>query len=243
MTWVSSCVEGDAGFGRVLRMPWRGRFMCPFAVAVLGLRYLRINVSDKCGHPLRNPRRTALRRVEILGLQRDWWVNLTALARVRTECVNVANARGGACSELEEPRMCGARSKQRPGHGRTWGPGVVHTPFGMGKVHKSVEGSLNPRKITCPLYRTSHFMSSKTTLHPALHRGRIPMRDATVNDGTMCPVRTVGRPGIAMSQICEDWTCLPSGKLICSGLVATRLLTTSTPSMMKMDVAPVSAIA
>ena len=69
------------------------------------------------------------------------------------------------------------------------------------------------------------------------------MSEATINDGTMCPVRTVGKPGILMSQTCEDWTWLPSGKLIWSGLVATRLLTTSTPSIMKMDVAPVSAIA
>ncbi len=67
-------------FGRVLRIPCRGRFMWPFAKAVLGLRYLRINRSDKLGHPLRNPRRTALRRVEILGLHRDWWANFTALA-------------------------------------------------------------------------------------------------------------------------------------------------------------------
>jgi hypothetical protein len=44
------------------------------------LRYLSINVSDKLGHPLRNHWRTALRRVEILGLQRDWCANLTALA-------------------------------------------------------------------------------------------------------------------------------------------------------------------
>jgi hypothetical protein len=81
------------------------------------------------------------------------------------------------------------------------------------------------------------------TLHPALHRGRIPIRDATVKDGTMCPVKTVGNPGISMLQTCEDCTFLPSGKLIVRGLLATRLLITSMPSIMKMDVAPVSAMA
>jgi len=46
-----------------------------------------------------------------------------------------------------------------------------------------------------------------------------------------------------MSQTCVDLTFFPSGKLMMSGLVAMRLLTTSTPSIIKMDVAPVSAIA
>jgi hypothetical protein len=71
----------------------------------------------------------------------------------------------------------------------------------------------------------------------------MPMSDATVKDGTMCPNKTVGNPGIIMSQTCVDLTFFPSGKLMVSGLVAMHLLTTSTPSMIKMDVAPVSAIA
>jgi len=71
----------------------------------------------------------------------------------------------------------------------------------------------------------------------------MPMSDATVKDGTMCPNKTVGNPGIIMSQTCVDLTFFPSGKVMISGLVAMRLLTTSTPSMIKMDVAPVSAIA
>lgn len=69
------------------------------------------------------------------------------------------------------------------------------------------------------------------------------MRDATDKDGTMCPVKTVGNPGIIMSQTCEDCTIRPSGKFTVSGLSAIRLLSTSTPSIIKMDVAPVSAIA
>ena len=87
------------------RIPCRGRFMWPFAVAVLGLRYLRINRSDKLGHPLRNPHRTALRRVEILGLHRDWWANFMALAQVFTECVNVARVVPGSLVSIWR---CGA---------------------------------------------------------------------------------------------------------------------------------------
>ena len=80
--WHRICVFGMLGLtlGRVLLMPWRGRFMWPFAVAVLGFRYFSTSVSFILGHPLRNPRRTALRSEEILGLHRDWCANLTAFA-------------------------------------------------------------------------------------------------------------------------------------------------------------------
>ena len=46
-----------------------------------------------------------------------------------------------------------------------------------------------------------------------------------------------------MSQTCDDATFLPSGKLIVRGLVAGLLLITSTPSIIKIEVAPVSAMA
>ena len=70
------------------------------------------------------------------------------------------------------------------------------------------------------------------------------MSDATVNDGTTWPNKIVGNPGMVMLHTCDDLTFLPSGKFIVSGVVATRLLTTSTPSMIKIDVvAPVSAMA
>ena len=59
----------------------------------------------------------------------------------------------------------------------------------------------------------------------------------------MCPVKISGKPGIVMSQTCDDLTFLPSGKLIVRGLGAGLLLTTSTPSIIKIDVAPVSAMA
>jgi hypothetical protein len=90
---------------------------------------------------------------------------------------------------------------------------------------------------------TSHFLSSKTTVHPALQRGRMPIRDAAVNEGTMCPNKMVGKPGMVMSHTCDNLTFFPSGRLMVSGVVAIRLLTTSMPSIIKMDVAPVLAIA
>ena len=119
--------------------------------------------------------------------------------------------------------MCGARSKQGPGRDRILGPGVVRTFFPMGNVHKSVDGSLNPLKITFPLKSTSHFLSSNTTLQPALQRGRMPIREATVNEGTMCPNRIVGKPGMVTSQTCDDLTFFPSGRLMVRGVVAIRL--------------------
>jgi hypothetical protein len=111
-------------------------------VVELGLRYLSINVSNKLGHPLRNPWWMALRRVEILGLQRDWCANLTALAQVCTECVRVARVTP-VCVSLVSIGRCEARLLQGPGHGRTVGPGAVHTFVGIGRVHKLVLGSLN----------------------------------------------------------------------------------------------------
>jgi hypothetical protein len=43
--------------------------------------------------------------------------------------------------------------------------------------------------------------------------------------------------------MCVDLICLPSGRLIVSDFIAGRLFFTSAPSMTKIDVAPVSAIA
>jgi hypothetical protein len=45
----------------------------------------------------------------------------------------------------------------------------------------------------------------------------MPINDATVNLGTMCPVKIVGRPGIMMLHMCVDFTLLPSSKLIVNG--------------------------
>jgi hypothetical protein len=46
-----------------------------------------------------------------------------------------------------------------------------------------------------------------------------------------------------MSHTCVDFIFLPSGMLMHKGLLVRRLFTTSAPSIMNMDVAPVSAMA
>ncbi len=117
------------------------------------------------------------------------------------------------------------------------GPGLI------GSIHKFVAASFHPRKIRLPLYKTLHLLSSNVTVHPALQSGRMLMRDATARVGTMCPTSTVGRPGMAMSQTCVDITLLPLGKLMVIGRVATFLLLTLVFSIIKIDVAPVSAMA
>ncbi len=83
----SQIVVDNACLGWVLLILCHGRFMWPLAVAGLGLRYLSISFSDKLGHPLRNPLRTAFNNVEIFGLHNDWCANFTLFARVHTECV------------------------------------------------------------------------------------------------------------------------------------------------------------
>jgi len=156
--------------GVVLFIPWRGRFICPFAVAGLGFKYFRINFTLTFGHPSRNPFWMAFNIDEIFGLHNDWCANFMAFTLVLIECVNPAI------------NWCGARPIQGPGHGRsatfmgphvlrllssafgskthamlteaacifTCGPcagvpGVVHTFAGVGtmeRVHRSVDGSL-----------------------------------------------------------------------------------------------------
>ena len=71
----------------------------------------------------------------------------------------------------------------------------------------------------------------------------MPSSDATERCGTMCPIKLVGRPGILISHVCDECTLRPSGKRIVNGRTATCLFSTSTPSITKMDVAPVSAMA
>jgi hypothetical protein len=61
--------------------------MCLFAVTGLGFRYLRINFSDKFGHPFRNPLQTAFSNVNIFGLQNDWCMNLMLLPLMHMECM------------------------------------------------------------------------------------------------------------------------------------------------------------
>ncbi len=113
----------------------------------------------------------------------------------------------------------------------------------MGSVHRSVDGSFFPHKIMFPLYHTSHLFFVNNTLHPALHRTLIPINDAIVNLVTTCPTSTFGRPGIVMSHVCVDFTFVPSGRLMVSGRMVGRMFLHGVPSMMKIEVAPVSAIA
>jgi hypothetical protein len=140
--------------------------------------------------------------------------------------------------------LWGVQSSPGPDRGRSCSPGVVPTvPFRMGSIHKSVDGSLNPRKIIFLLNITSHFVLSNVTLHPALQRGLMLMSEAIVNDGTICPVSVVGRPRMFISHTCVDWILLPYGKSIVMGDTAMHLLSTAAPSMMNMDITPVSPIA
>ena len=72
----------------------------------------------------------------------------------------------------------------------------------------------------------------------------MPITDAIDNFGTTCPTSTFfGSPGIVMSHVCVDCTFVPSGRLMVSGRTAGCKFLHGVPSMMKIEVAPVSAIA
>ena len=213
-------------FGVVLRIPCHGRFMWPLAVAGLGLRYLSISSTEMLGHPFKKPFLVALSSLDILGLHNDWWANLTLSARVEMEWTKLA----ASCAV---------------GVGSTrlfiFGDGCLSE--GIGSVHKSLLGSLKTLRITFLLYITSQCSLQKCTVHPASHSTLTPISEAMVRLGTICPVRTVGNPGIFMSQQCVDFTLVPSGRFMVRGCEAIRLLSTGVPSMMKIAVAPVSTIA
>ena len=110
------------------------------------------------GQPRTNPLRVAFRSVEILGLHNDWCANMTELARVQMECLNVASS---MCSELSTALgfLCGLPTF----------PLLSAIVALIGSIHKLVAGSLNPRKIIFLLYITSHFDLVNTTVHPASH--------------------------------------------------------------------------
>jgi hypothetical protein len=71
----------------------------------------------------------------------------------------------------------------------------------------------------------------------------MPIKDVINNLATMCPVKILGRPGIIMLQNCVDLTWLPLGKFIINCFVAGQMFLAGVPSIMNMDIAPVSAIA
>ena len=113
----------------------------------------------------------------------------------------------------------------------------------IGSVHRSVDGSFLPLKITFPLYPTLQFVFVNTTSHPELHRTLMPINDVIDSFGTKCPNNTIGSPGNVMSQVCVDFTFVPSGRLIVIGFIAGHRFLHGVPSMMNIKVAPVSAIA
>ncbi len=55
------------------------------------------------------------------------------------------------------------------------------------------------------------------TLDPALHSILMPIRDAIVIPGMICPINIVGRPGMVMSQMWVETILLPSGKVMVIG--------------------------
>ena len=63
-----------------------------------------------------------------------------------------------------------------------------------------------------------------------------------VISGTMWPVNVTGKPGIVMSQMCVDFTFVPSGRLLDMGFVARSLFCTLVIFITKTVVAPVSAM-
>ena len=152
--WVFGvCV---AFLGVVLRIPLRGLFICPLAVAGLEARYLCTVCKCKCGAPSRKPALIALMIDVMGGLRKLWCANLTLLIFVVRVYENPA---------ISTMVLRWARPKQGPGRGwvgnwwwsvmcALWGRGITGSgvvfPISslmMGRVHKSVGGSLYPLKI------------------------------------------------------------------------------------------------
>jgi hypothetical protein len=71
----------------------------------------------------------------------------------------------------------------------------------------------------------------------------MPIRDALVIPGTLCPITIVGRPSMVMSQIWVKTTLLSLGQVMVIGLSARRKFLAGIPFIMNIEVAPVSAMA
>jgi hypothetical protein len=128
--------KGSPCLCQVLLIPWLGHFMWPFAVAGLGLRYLRISFLDRFGQPFRKPVRTAFNYVKKFGLHNDWCANLNPFARIFKECVKLAGVIPGWIAGCI---VCGAQSSPGADCGRA--VHVVLVPL-IGRVHRSVDSSL-----------------------------------------------------------------------------------------------------
>ena len=90
--WVRLCGWLSRVYGVVLLIPFCGHVICSLAVAGLAFRYFVMSLTLRLGHPLRKPHFVDLRRVDILGLPRDWCVNLMAFARLHREWAKVATS-------------------------------------------------------------------------------------------------------------------------------------------------------
>ncbi len=112
-----------------------------------------------------------------------------------------------------------------------------------GRVHKSIVWSLYPCKIMVFLYTNSHLLSLKVTLHPALHMILMPIKNAIVTPGTICPVNIVGRPDMVMSQMWVGTTLLPPGKVMVIGWSTICKFLWGVPFIMKIEANPVPAMA
>ena len=163
--WLASptgCTVADfIGFGVVLLIPCWGHLICPLAVAGLALRYLFMSFSLRFGHSSRKTLQTALRRVDIFELHNNWCANLTAFAIVLKECVKLATCGTSSCaSDGTVMFFLGGRMTSRNDGdfvGFTMDFVSCLLPALIGSVHRSVDGSFLPVKITFPLYHTSHF--------------------------------------------------------------------------------------
>ena len=81
-----------AGLGVVLRIPFHGRFRCPFAVAGLDMRYLHTLCASRWGAPLRKPTLMALSNEAMGRLQKLWCANFTLLILVVRAYENPADS-------------------------------------------------------------------------------------------------------------------------------------------------------
>ncbi len=88
-----------------------------------------------------------------------------------------------------------------------------------------------------------HLSLLNTTVHPISVKTRIPNSKAMDKSGLMCPVSVMGRPGMLTSHMCVDMMCLPSANMTFNGHVVPCLLCMGVPSIMKICVAPESAMA
>ncbi len=112
-----------------------------------------------------------------------------------------------------------------------------------GRVHKSVVLSFPPSNMILLSYQTVHLCLLKCTLQPASVKTLILNINTINRPGMMWPVRIVGRPTMCTLHWCVEYTMRSSVRATLSGDRVTRLFTTGVFSIMKICVAPESAIA